>query len=641
MPAKGDMGTLSAKMELDAKKFNADLAKAERNTKSFAFKSNKAIGKLEKSFNKTAKEASEMTDKLSKMAVGAAALAGVAALGAIAKGTISTGVAFQRFGVQLETIEGSSEKARKAMEWISEFAATTPYELADVTDAFTKMRAYGLDAIKYLPVLGDTASAMGKDLNAAVEAMADAVTGEFERLKEFGVKTSQQGDKVAFKWSENGQDMQVTANKTASGISEALVGIFDRFEGGMEKQSKTLAGTWSNLMDTIAAVENKIFTSGVGDELTKTIKGASDALKKWVDENDEFIARQIPVYIAEIKANITALAHVTGDAITGFRMMGEAWDKFWSGPSTEEIRRENVAKYSETIARLESRLAGVADKESARARNLQGQIAKQRALMNVTKERIKMDRLLDVPDVTKPNVEIKQIAKPAAVEKYAGDAILEDSWRVRDNLAKANAEYADSMVTLREDENNRKLDSIQRFAEQERAILDEAAAYDAEVAAKRAAIADKYNSMLADGLTDGLMDFIDGTKSAKDAFADFAKSTIAQLAQIIIKQQLLNALGGGTEGGGVGGFIGTAISGAFASGGDAYPGQRILVGEKGPELLELGNYGGHITPNSDLRGGEGGQTTNVNITVNATDGKVGKESARQIRQAYQGVINRG
>ena len=39
---------------------------------------------------------------------------------------------------------------------------------------------------------------MAKTLNQMIEAVADAATGEFERLKEFGIKAKSEGDKVSF-----------------------------------------------------------------------------------------------------------------------------------------------------------------------------------------------------------------------------------------------------------------------------------------------------------------------------------------------------------------------------------------------------------------------------------------------------------
>jgi TP901 family phage tail tape measure protein len=50
--------------------------------------------------------------------------------------------------------------------------------------------------------------------------------------------------------------------------------------------------------------------------------------------------------------------------------------------------------------------------------------------------------------------------------------------------------------------------------------------------------------VIATNMTDGIFDFIEGTKSAKDAFIDFAKSTLKWIAQIIMKQAIMRALGG-------------------------------------------------------------------------------------------------
>ena len=45
---------------------------------------------------------------------------------------------------------------------------------------------------------GDTSATLGKDLSQMIEAVADAATGEFERLKEFGIKAKNQGDTISF-----------------------------------------------------------------------------------------------------------------------------------------------------------------------------------------------------------------------------------------------------------------------------------------------------------------------------------------------------------------------------------------------------------------------------------------------------------
>jgi len=130
--------------------------------------------------------------------LGHAALLAGGMTAALAASTVLAGSAmlaparqFEKFTTVLETTEGSAAAARQAMAWVQDFAVSTPYELDQVTAAFVQLRAYGLDPTNgLLRTLGDTSAAMGKDVMQAVEAVADAVTGENERLKEFGIQAS-------------------------------------------------------------------------------------------------------------------------------------------------------------------------------------------------------------------------------------------------------------------------------------------------------------------------------------------------------------------------------------------------------------------------------------------------------------------
>jgi hypothetical protein len=57
---------------------------------------------------------------------------------------------------------------------------------------------------------------------------------------------------------------------------------------------------------------------------------------------------------------------------------------------------------------------------------------------------------------------------------------------------------------------------------------------------------------IAGGMTDAILDFSEGTKTAKEAFSDFARSTVRWLAEIILKTTILNTLRGYTGSGGGG-----------------------------------------------------------------------------------------
>ena len=71
-----------------------------------------------------------------------------------------------------------------------------------------------------LKSLGDAASAMNKPLIQAVEAMADAMTGENERLKEFGIRASMKGDEIAYNWTDSSGKAKHVIIKNNSEIIE-------------------------------------------------------------------------------------------------------------------------------------------------------------------------------------------------------------------------------------------------------------------------------------------------------------------------------------------------------------------------------------------------------------------------------------
>lgn len=197
--------------------------------------------------------------------VAVGALAGVAGgMIAAGKGAISTGIQFENLGIVLETIEGSSEKAKASLDWVAKFAAKTPYDLAGVSEAFVQLRAYGMDPMNgMLTALGDASAAMNKPLSQAVEAIADAARGEMERLKEFGITSEKVGENVVLSWDQDGKTLTKTVKKNSQELQKAVVDIFGaRFHGAMERLSFSLSGMFSNIGDMWTGFQQKINNAG-------------------------------------------------------------------------------------------------------------------------------------------------------------------------------------------------------------------------------------------------------------------------------------------------------------------------------------------------------------------------------------------
>lgn len=280
------MASMTAARELDRQARSTDKAEvpAKRftNTLSGLFRALKNVAglpgvgdKQEQSLERAREKARRFGADLGRF-IGGAVAGGALSLIALGGSVIHTASEFERFETVLTTIDGSAAKARQSMNWIQKFSATTPYELSETTDSFVKLKAYGIDPIGgSLRTLGDGASAMGKDLMASIEMLADAQTGEFERLKEFGIRASQAGKTVRLTYSQAGKDITVVADKSASSIRKAVLGIFDnRFKGAMDRMSKTFAGMWSNLKDTWTNFQLEIARAGVFD----AVKGELDGL---------------------------------------------------------------------------------------------------------------------------------------------------------------------------------------------------------------------------------------------------------------------------------------------------------------------------------------------------------------------------
>lgn len=184
---------------------------------------------------------------------------------------------FDILNAGLQTATGGAENARVAFEAIQEFATSTPFDLQQVTDAFTKLVNFGLEpSERALTAYGNTAAAMGRSLGDMVEAVADATTGEFERLKGFGIKTSVEGDKIKFTF----RGITTEIRKNAADIEKYLIDLSENnFGGNMAARMATLDGALSNLGDEWSKLYLNISQQGVGDLIEASVRSSIGTLE--------------------------------------------------------------------------------------------------------------------------------------------------------------------------------------------------------------------------------------------------------------------------------------------------------------------------------------------------------------------------
>ena len=234
-------------------KLNRSLGQTSSSSKGLSSATNNA-NKLKKSLRDVEKEASRVSKAL--------LVAGAAATTALTVDMVSQASSMEQYRNTLNIVMKDNKKAGETFKWAVDYANKTPFETAEIVDGTVKLQSYGMEAKKVLPYIGDMASAMGKSMDQAVEAVADAQTGELERLKEFGITKEQivkQANKKLGKMEVVNNKGQITNQRA---FNAALMSLMkDRFEGGMEVQAKsfkgvmsTISGVWKSGLSQMAGI---------------------------------------------------------------------------------------------------------------------------------------------------------------------------------------------------------------------------------------------------------------------------------------------------------------------------------------------------------------------------------------------------
>jgi hypothetical protein len=172
-----------------------------------------------------------------------------------------------RFGqlrAVLRTALGDDSEARQAFQEIQDFASRTPFQVDQITEAYIKLTNRGLrPSREELVSIGDLAASQGKDFLQLTEAVLDATTGEFERLKEFGIQARKENDQVTLSF----KNQTVVAENNTEAIKDAILsfGELQGVQGATAAISEELSGKVSNLKDNVDSLFNALGEGGLGN----------------------------------------------------------------------------------------------------------------------------------------------------------------------------------------------------------------------------------------------------------------------------------------------------------------------------------------------------------------------------------------
>jgi hypothetical protein len=324
-------------LSADIKGLRDELNKANGLLNNFGKEAGKSINQTSNSFNSLGQTAS----KLGGILAGAFAVGSIASFGSK---IVQTTAEFQRFEAVLSNTLGSNSAAQIAMQQINEFASATPFAVDELTNAFVKLANQGFQpTIEEMRSLGDLASSTGKSFNQLAEALLDAQVGEFERLKEFGIKARVEGDKVMFTFK--GVETQV--NKSSSAIKDYILslGNAEGVTGAMAKISATLGGqlsnlgdNWTTLMKTFGDANTGVLSATIGklNDLLGALNkiGTADniTLKLGIDQRGINFADNVP-----------------------FAELQNLWGGITGGQSANMVLAESYQQLGEQIAKSKTK----------------------------------------------------------------------------------------------------------------------------------------------------------------------------------------------------------------------------------------------------------------------------------------------
>lgn len=193
----------------------------------------------------------------------------LAVLGGIGAGLAALGVASVKAGASLQSTKtaftnmlGSAEKAQDFLGKMQGFAAKTPFEFSQVSQAAQKFIAFGFSAEQVIPTLtavGDAAAGVGlgaEGINRITLALGQMAAkskvqaGEMMQLTETGIPAWKMlADQIGVSVPEAMDRVSKGTIDAATGITALVSGMEQSFGGMMDQQSETISGTWSTLMD--------------------------------------------------------------------------------------------------------------------------------------------------------------------------------------------------------------------------------------------------------------------------------------------------------------------------------------------------------------------------------------------------------
>jgi len=527
------------------------------------------------------------------------AIAGIVG-GAVVGTIVNANKSFQSLQASLITFTGSAEAAAAQFEVLQKFAATTPFALEEVVGGFNKLIARGINpSIESLTAFGNIASGTGKSLDQFIEAVADAAVGEFERLKEFGIKAASEGDKVSLTFGG--------VTKTIGKNSQEMLTYLEqlgqtKFAGSIERQANTIGGAFSNFGDSISTLSVAIGEAGLNDFLVQTTREMS---------------RLINVTTQATKANLglidvigITLREAFSGATESLKVYRKELETLKKGRSILEFLGLDLTNSNQEIDDLQKKINILLMSQGGRGQGFTDPRIVKAPVKALPTATISKDQQKAIDKYNKSiiDAEVHWAGAMTGSERNARNRlkVIEDTKKALDDLkvAQTGGFYDPAQRGKRQNTLPAELEVIKETLEASKSPLQQ---YAESVDNVQASLQNVALSGLK-SMEDALVGLVNGTMSAKDAFRSMASSIINDLIRIMIQKSITGPIAGAMDG-----FF---SGGGKAIGGSVQSGKPYMVGERGAEMF-VPNQSGSIIPSNRLSSGGSGTTIvqNINVTT--------------------------
>ena len=528
--------------------------------------------------------------------------------GVVIKGFIDAGIQIENLEVQLNALFGSAREGKKALEAVTKFAATTPFELQNIQQGITALATVrkqaeksGVSFEELLKITGNTATVLGGDFALAslqIQRSFSAGIASAELFRERGVRAM-----AGFQGGVN-----VSVDESIKGLQKAF-GTGGEFGNLIDDLSKTLFGTISNLKDAFF-----IFQVEVSKGFFEALKSNLGDLKKTVEDNRKEIAK----FGQMIGSGLSSVINATANTIKFMKDNAEL---------LKEALRLFIAL--KVVAYFHSLAIAIGVTNTAML-GFNATVRKNLLIGSTVVVLSQLDKII---------AKIKEIFKLTEKEIPKSD---------ENNVLPEINIQAGKVETISEAIKRNFFDVFSSFKDANRTALE-------NMQVKLTGIGNTIGQGLNQGIkkfSDALAESVILGKNLQETMQNLAQAVMVKLLsftiELILRKQIelilekdktnemkkqlkiqmaMMAMSGNPMA--LFGFAGMAKGGAVSKG------QPVVVGERGAEVF-VPNSTGQIT---QAARGTGGGAVNVNFTINAIDTRGFDEALVENRATITGIIN--